>query len=748
MQQLCDTSSIRTACNGADYGPQEDRTRRLPTSRLEDDSRHIQTFDSHLKHWRTVLDEYSYSFANLDTTMAIYSVLDENETIAATLFECLKWLTSNLPRGFAAKWSNVNFHVQQGLMCPEKLSRHFTDRRASQMVIMDSLDERTSFDLFCRLLAVMAARTSNEIDCSRTVGGADSADRMLPSEKTLISLVINHISNADADSLRAPTLVWMKKAFLAHWNNRCCLPRASIAAIALRIITSCDIPEIGPIDITFKKVPVIPARLDANDVARSYLDSEGDDNNVHVLDFPALFNLQELAIYFRTINHTRMHRAHSDTEKAEKLHERYERLLDLDDEPEGRIGWLQEHYLLLNISRQDVIQDAFDQLWQRRKSELFRPLRVRLGETDVLEVGHDLGGVQIEFFNLVWRELLNEKAGMFTTDASTALTYFRPGSLQPLYMFELAGLLFGIAVYNGITLPVDFPLAMYEFFTPDKDLEPAISDRWPDVARSLQNILDQNVLGLEVVVPLEANGLRLSVLADECVTPNCVARGRVPLHVVDATRIVHHRANTSTAQSVQEDVDIEDIEEAWPGWRLLRATREPADVTPQNKHRYVAAYKHWLVWGSVAPQVHAFRKGVETILPTHHMSFLTPEQLRDIVEGTKTFAVADLRHATEYENYDANCRYIRSFWRLVSSWTEDKQRQLLKFVTAIERLPANGAGNFSFKIERPRPEETDSLPTSSTCFRTLYLPKYPNADVLDQKLTLAFEYGLEGFGTG
>lgn len=148
-----------------------------------------------------------------------------------------------------------------------------------------------------------------------------------------------------------------------------------------------------------------------------------------------------------------------------------------------------------------MVQDAFDQLWQRRKSELLRPLRVRLGEANEFEVGHDLGGVQIEFFNLLWKELLREATGMFTTDDATALSYFRPGSLQPLYTFELVGMLFGLAIYNGITLPVNFPLALYrELTSRDQSAEPDISDRWPDVARSLQSILDEDVPDLEAVV--------------------------------------------------------------------------------------------------------------------------------------------------------------------------------------------------------------------------------------------------------
>ena len=72
---------------------------------------------------------------------------------------------------------------------------------------------------------------------------------------------------------------------------------------------------------------------------------------------------------------------------------------------------LRDFYLLLTVRRERILEDAFDQLWQRRKRELLRPLRVRLGEMEGAEVGQDLGGVQIEFFNLVCKALFSEDAG-------------------------------------------------------------------------------------------------------------------------------------------------------------------------------------------------------------------------------------------------------------------------------------------------------------------------------------------------
>lgn len=75
----------------------------------------------------------------------------------------------------------------------------------------------------------------------------------------------------------------------------------------------------------------------------------------------------------------------------------------------------------------------------------------------------------MEFFNIVCKHIFSEEARkcrrphifasqlqtaadifslleMFTTDPQTGLSYFTAGSLQPLYMFELFGLLLALAI--------------------------------------------------------------------------------------------------------------------------------------------------------------------------------------------------------------------------------------------------------------------------------------------------------------
>lgn len=77
-------------------------------------------------------------------------------------------------------------------------------------------------------------------------------------------------------------------------------------------------------------------------------------------------------------------------------------------------------------------------------------------------------------------------------------------------------------------------------------------------------------------------------------------------------------------------------------------------------------------------------------------------------------------------------------------YPEDKQKQLLEFVTASSRVPVNGAESLTFVIEKMT-GDTLSLPGSSTCFSTLRLPEYETKEILQQKLDIALQHSV-GFG--
>lgn len=394
--------------------------------------------------------------------------------------------------------------------------------------------------------------------------------------------------------------------------------------------------------------------------------------------------------------------------------------------------------LLLSVSRQNMLKDTFDQLWHRRRGELRRPLRVRLGTITELQVGQDLGGVQMEFFNLLCREILDERADMFTTEPSTGCSYLKAGSSQLLAYFRHFGVLLALAMYNGITLPITLPRVFYHFLVesmpPDCEVS-MLDDGWPEIAKSLRRLTDEDIKDLDFTFDLNANGMHMSVLSPRQNGKDDVLK---PSSQNLILRVVHHHP---------EKFALEEM--TWPGWTFKKTSINAEEVTPSNKARYIREKVCWHIHISVAPQLSAVLEGFRStdLFPNDTLKYLfNASSLKAYTEGTDYLDINQLRAMATYTDYDAREDYIKSFWRVVSGWPQSKQKQLLKFVTAAERIPISGPGQLVFAIKQA--DNPEHLPTSHTCFGTLDLPRYDSTKIMDEKLSLALRYGSEGFGMG
>ena len=143
----------------------------------------------------------------------------------------------------------------------------------------------------------------------------------------------------------------------------------------------------------------------------------------------------------------------------------------------------------MEVRRSHAIRDTLIQLDEKSTHELRKQLRV----TFLGEEGIDEGGVQKEFFQVIVKEMLEEKYGMFETQPDSRLAWFsRSGApdAEILKEYNLIGRLFGLAIYNGVILDVNFPRAMYKkmlAYAPDMSDLHQID---PQLARGLEQLLE------------------------------------------------------------------------------------------------------------------------------------------------------------------------------------------------------------------------------------------------------------------
>ncbi|GAB7329191.1 hypothetical protein MBLNU13_g01010t2 [Cladosporium sp. NU13] len=494
--------------------------------------------------------------------------------VADTIATALGLFYELLPEDSSpATWQSLAHHINSGRDSPSTTLDSEKDH-SGLIQLLQTFSYEPYISLCAQICKVVALRTQVE-DITAKFRQANSETTVHGSIISLLTERVTLIARSQSASKQEswipwPYPLWFKKAFLKHWDGK-----------PAGIWDRSNPDKTSDANI----LPYIYKRVDQTELLRSWTkhDPPVTTKSRHLLSFPFLYSDGQMLINFRMLNHLRMREAHKLSHLNEELFDRYiagsdAASLEWDNRaPETQ--HLREFYLLLTVRRGCVLEDAFDQLWQRRRCELLRPLRVRLGEMEGHEVGQDLGGVQIEFFNLVCKAIFSEDVAMYTTDLITGLSYFRPGSLQPLYMFELFGLLVALAAYNGITIPVIFPLAFYKHLLdiPCTELRD-IQDGWPDITRSLRSIKDGAYEGLDYVFPLEANGLRMSI------NHSAIDRVRAQSEEYRSGR------RTSLSLSVEEMSRIESGASAastnpyqpsdhqWPGWSI-RAPRSGSQIS-------------------------------------------------------------------------------------------------------------------------------------------------------------------------
>ncbi|KAH8816070.1 HECT-domain-containing protein-like protein [Xylogone sp. PMI_703] len=518
---------------------------------------------------------------------------------------------------------------------------------------------------------------------------------------------------------KAPTLIldWAKTVMMECWDGKGEIPADGPFGGALAVIAAIYKNRKSLLlgDILFR-TEYFGQRLDAMTMPLEWLSFEPSKRTMHLLDHPYLFDPSTLVTYFRAINFSRMSKAYEAARNIISLMNSTISASSLmtDDRDrrklQDRLKIATSTYLVLHIRRNHVLPDAFNYLWRREERELSRPLKIRLGE-DSGEEGSDSGGVQQEFFRLAIAEALNPDYGAFTMDPVTKMSWFQPGSPEPLWKFELIGLIVGLAVYNGLTLPVTFPKALYRKLL-GRDITELhhIVDGWPALASGLTSLLEWD----------EKDGSVEDIFT------------RTYEFSIDYFgRPVNYEMGPLAQLPQFNDMEVTD----------------PIDaplVTNENRNSYVSDYIRWLTDISVRPQFEAFKAGFFTCVDRRSVSLFDEDTLQSIVEGVQDIDVSELRRYTRYIGWDDTHRTVRDFWSIVRKYDLEQKRKLLEFVTASDRVPVGGLRNLQFIMQRNGVGD-GHLPTSYTCYGTLLLPEYTSKEVLKEKMAMALE-NSKGFG--
>uniref|UniRef100_A0A665WAK4 HECT and RLD domain containing E3 ubiquitin protein ligase 4 n=1 Tax=Echeneis naucrates TaxID=173247 RepID=A0A665WAK4_ECHNA len=346
--------------------------------------------------------------------------------------------------------------------------------------------------------------------------------------------------------------------------------------------------------------------------------------------------------------------------------------------------------LILIVRRENIVGDTMEVLRKSKNVDYKKPLKVIfVGEEAV-----DAGGVRKEFFLLIMKELLDPKYGMFRYYEESMLIWFSNKTFEDIDLFNLIGVICGLAIYNLTIVELNFPVALYKKLLKKKPTLDDLKELMPDVGRSLQQLLDYTEDDLE-----ETFCLNFTI--------------------------------------TEENYGATEVLELVPNG-------EDINVNKSNRQDFVNAYVDYVFNTSVAPLFECFYAGFHKVCGGKVLELFQPNELQAMVIGNTNYDWTELEKSTEYKGeYWADHPTIRLFWEVFHSLPLEKKKQFLLFLTGSDRIPILGMKCLKLVIQ-PTGGGEHYLPVAHTCFNLLDLPKYTTLETLREKLLQAIDHN-QGF---
>jgi hypothetical protein len=349
-------------------------------------------------------------------------------------------------------------------------------------------------------------------------------------------------------------------------------------------------------------------------------------------------------------------------------------------------------FLTLHIRRAHLLDDAVAQLGSQNQYSFLKKLRVVFeGESAV-----DVGGPSREFLHLVSERLFSPDFGMFVI-ANGRYNWFAPASFEGERSYFLVGAVVGLAVHNGVVLPIRFPAVVYKrLLRPDAplgirdlaDVDAQLAHGLADVRAMVERGEDVAELGLTFDAAVDAFGERR-------LTPVVDGMGGVT-------------------------------------------------VDSQNAEHYIAAYVNFLLARLIEDRFEAFRRGFALVTHVRSVKLLDPAEMDILVSGEEVMDWDALKRASRYtDGYTRNSRAVKWFWEIFAGFSHAEKLMFLKFATGTDRSPLGGLGNVKLVVQRGA--DPNRLPVAHTCFNTLTLPDYKTRAAMKNRVLRAIE-DTEGFG--
>lgn len=341
------------------------------------------------------------------------------------------------------------------------------------------------------------------------------------------------------------------------------------------------------------------------------------------------------------------------------------------------------------VRRQTLVNDAM-KILDMTPNELHKQLKIEfVGESAI-----DVGGPLREFIKVTAEALFSPDYSMWQR-LDNEMLWFTDSTFEDMKLYEAMGKFVGLAVVQGVLIPVRFSHLMYKKLIGKKLTLKDLAALDEDVARSLESMIQMREGGGDVA----DCDLTFTVMVDTFGSPQ-----ELPMF--------------EGGESVM--------------------------VTNENLDEYIRYYTHWRMDTAVLPQYRSFVSGLSQMFPIHWLWMFNPDELDVILSGEAEYDWKALQAGASYSGCKKSDKTVKIFWKVFQEQlTEQQRKEILYFATSTSRVPMGGLGNLKFCIKLAgRPQD---LPTSHTCFNQLVLPPCTSESAMKEKL-LVVVANAQGFG--
>ena len=327
------------------------------------------------------------------------------------------------------------------------------------------------------------------------------------------------------------------------------------------------------------------------------------------------------------------------------------------------------------------------------------------------EESSDAGGLIREWLTILFKEILDEKNGLFERSDTEEISYLIKSNIKVtddiLKSYYFIGKVLGKALMENLTINCCFNKVIYQLILGEKiEFKDLIF-----IDKQLYNSINN-----------------LMTMKEEC------GENIALCEIYFSYQYKDEKGNICYQDLIENGNDI-------------LVTQDNFDLYVEKRIEYLTK--------SQSIGVNEIIKGINSIFDVNYLKIFSSDQLSLLINGTPFIDVDDWRLNTQYRNYNDYDNVIINFWEIISNLSQEDLSNFLLFCTGSSRVPIGGfkslesnRGQISkfeiVKIEYRKGAK--NFLRVHTCFNRLDLPEYPDKYSLNQAIKFALENQVLGYG--